>query len=87
MTQEELFHQAEALLDTWLDRIDWVVVTATPEQRHQALMVKNQVLQAKHKLDRRRAEGRWFDRTEAEGLERALFSLAPSLNVAAPRVP
>lgn len=79
MNQEELFQATDALLNDWLDRIDWVVVTANSEQRHQALVVKEQVLQAKRKLERRLVERRWLDQKDFEGLENAVRSFGQSL--------
>ena len=79
MEGEELNAKFDTLLETCLDYLDWVVVSADAEQRRRALELKRQILSIREKLEARIREGRKFDASETEILQRALPSWMASL--------
>lgn len=79
MEREELNTRFDTLLETCLDYLDWVVVSADAQQRQRALELKQHILQLREKLEMRIREGKTFDASETEILERALPAWIASL--------
>jgi hypothetical protein len=79
MEGEDLNARFDAVLQTCLDYLDWLVVSADAQGRQRALELKQQILQLREKLDARVREGRAFNAAETEILERALPAWVASL--------
>jgi hypothetical protein len=83
MQPAELYRLIDGQLAAWLDRLDWLMASATPEQSRKLLAAKAQVFDMKARLDARVRENRWFDEREARILEQ----MFPALNANLPPYP